>query len=492
MPELLSLRRKYEDLVHAANTCRTSVAVALGQFGRLRESAGEAHDHLLEVDVRLSIAGLCAHSGFFEIARRQIEAARVIAARHCAPEAMLRLRAKEVELLRCLGNQGAAASAAVTLLATETPPSLEITQLRVLTNLIPVYLEAGCCTLAAATARWGLGQCDVRPAWLPYRWMMMVLELESWKCHAVSRLEFNRERLFETHVGGFPDISFEDAMGLCRGVVSRMATEANQSTQLPEPVRERLEMVAGTLQAEVMVLAGAPGQTNRLIEMFRGLMSAGHPGDASPMLEVIVSQLAREGRSAEALSIVEEFARHWTASTGTVAADIAYYRFKTCEALGLQGEALSAFKAYVGNVLGRRDRGNALMPTLVAELSGKDLPQPVNSLAISRSPWYLRSAVRMIDQNLTDPNLTVKAVATSCGISERTLRDAFVVHYGVSTKTYLTNRRVDAASRLLAGYPSGTTRAQFRQIAEQCGANRPDRLAKAIARRSGRTQTAIT
>lgn len=82
----------------------------------------------------------------------------------------------------------------------------------------------------------------------------------------------------------------------------------------------------------------------------------------------------------------------------------------------------------------------------------------------SKTETLLAPALAYIEQNLTESDLSVNALASLCGISEAYLRRLFTDRFGMNPKAYIINRRLTYASHLLES-------AQFTvsEVAHMCG-----------------------
>ncbi len=76
----------------------------------------------------------------------------------------------------------------------------------------------------------------------------------------------------------------------------------------------------------------------------------------------------------------------------------------------------------------------------------------------------LRPIVRMMRENISDPNLSNQALAKEANLSEVYFRKLFKLSYGISPKQYLQQLRIDMAKDLLQNGNDSITK-----IAEKCG-----------------------
>lgn len=76
----------------------------------------------------------------------------------------------------------------------------------------------------------------------------------------------------------------------------------------------------------------------------------------------------------------------------------------------------------------------------------------------------LYPAVKYIENNISDPNLTNKALADLLNISEIYFRKLFIKQYGITPKQYVLNARIKKAKQLLNSSPMSIT-----AISGECG-----------------------
>jgi AraC-like DNA-binding protein len=247
---------------------------------------------------------------------------------------------------------------------------------------------------------------------------------------------------------------------------------------------ERCLLALKRSDAELDLVKQTPESAQEAMKLYRAVFDSGHLEVAYLFLETLVPCLVREGLALHAHALLTEFSKRWPAHRGLVARELSYCQWKVSEALGRQSESLHALKRYLGHCRDRSLKQSSAFP-VVAGLQPGAHSASSRSVHLSRHPGYLKQAEKIIEERFADSNLTVAEIAALCGVSERTVREAFVLHHGVSPKEFLTSRRVDAMSTMLASQAGGRSAATLRSVALRCGAARPDRLAKAFLKRFG-------
>jgi len=88
----------------------------------------------------------------------------------------------------------------------------------------------------------------------------------------------------------------------------------------------------------------------------------------------------------------------------------------------------------------------------------------LSAFGVSRRAQLCDMALRHINQNFTNPTLTVSEIARVCNVSEVYLRKIFKEECGVSPKEFIENRRLSYSIELL-----GSGLYTVEQVSEMCG-----------------------
>lgn len=126
-------------------------------------------------------------------------------------------------------------------------------------------------------------------------------------------------------------------------------------------------------------------------------------------------------------------------------------------------EAVSGFRRWLFGFcseirtdrLASRERQEWLLRALEVEFPRRFVSMLSSSLPAPDAPssplrQHAMKRVRDIVEERPDEALTVNEICRDAGVSERTLRYAFIDHYGVPPKTYLRSLRLNSARRQLA------------------------------------------
>ena len=103
-------------------------------------------------------------------------------------------------------------------------------------------------------------------------------------------------------------------------------------------------------------------------------------------------------------------------------------------------------------------------------------------LTDSGTPYVLREALRIINEEYSSPTLTNEGLAAACGVSEVYFRRLFTNHLGTSPKQYIIDLRLKRAKQLL----SEDVRS-VREISENCGFSNPYHFARLFKEHEGLT-----
>ncbi|KPF68881.1 hypothetical protein IP84_06555 [beta proteobacterium AAP99] len=464
--------------------CKISAHEGIKRLDAVREDAVSARDHETELNALLQLTHLYSREGQLVDARRHLEAARTLVARRFGADAQIRLRSIELIFMRQCGDHFGAMLAATNLVELCVSDKLQSEQVRTLIQLCTMYAEEGAAHVAAVTLRWGQERCTVQPGWEPYRAVLQTAEIDYWKRYLVQKLDFHRDRMFQTRAEQWeepdPETVFRRIEALRDGLEIRIAA----SDCLAPGLAERCLLALRRSDAELALVKQKPESARAAIELYRTAFGSGHLEVAYLFLETLVPCLVRDGLALQAHSLLTEFSKQWPAPQGLVARELSYCQWKVSEALGRQTEGLHALKRYLGHCRDRSLKQASAFPVVAGLQTGANSASS-RSVSLSRHPSYLRQAEKIIEERFTDPNLTIAEIAVLCGVSERTVREAFVLHHGVSPKEFLTSRRVDAMSNILASQAGSRSAATLRSVALRCGAARPDRLTKAFLKRFG-------
>lgn len=93
-------------------------------------------------------------------------------------------------------------------------------------------------------------------------------------------------------------------------------------------------------------------------------------------------------------------------------------------------------------------------------------------------------AVKYIENNISNPNLTNKTLADSLNISEIYFRKLFIEQYKITPKQYVLNARIKKAKQLLGGTALSVT-----AVANECGFTSVYHFCRAFKARCGKTPT---
>ena len=96
----------------------------------------------------------------------------------------------------------------------------------------------------------------------------------------------------------------------------------------------------------------------------------------------------------------------------------------------------------------------------------------------------LYPAIRYIEQNISDPNLSNTVLAGMIGFSEVYFRKLFSQHYGITPRQYILNARIQQAKQLLT-----TNRYSITKLAEVCGFSSVYHFCRAFKQHTGTTPT---
>lgn len=99
-----------------------------------------------------------------------------------------------------------------------------------------------------------------------------------------------------------------------------------------------------------------------------------------------------------------------------------------------------------------------------------------------QNPTSLDCAIKYIEKNLRNPELSNGIVAQKIGISEVYLRKLFLSHYGITPKQYILEGRINKAKQLLIDTPFTVT-----AIALECGFSNVYHFCRAFKQRTGTT-----
>jgi len=124
--------------------------------------------------------------------------------------------------------------------------------------------------------------------------------------------------------------------------------------------------------------------------------------------------------------------------------------------------------------LGARVRRVASEPAVVSTGATTAQPQPDHP--------QVRRAVEFITSHLTDPDLTVAAIAQDLGLNATYLAHLFREQVGTRMSRYIADRRIQRAKVLLAGSDW-----QIKRIAYECGYSRSDWFSQVFRTRTGQT-----
>jgi AraC-like DNA-binding protein len=91
-------------------------------------------------------------------------------------------------------------------------------------------------------------------------------------------------------------------------------------------------------------------------------------------------------------------------------------------------------------------------------------PEPSRSLDRLQDAQRLAPALERIEQQLEDPDLDLRALARTVGISNSRFHTLFKLAFGMAPTAYLRRRRTARAERLLVG-----SDLKVREVANQCG-----------------------
>lgn len=111
---------------------------------------------------------------------------------------------------------------------------------------------------------------------------------------------------------------------------------------------------------------------------------------------------------------------------------------------------------------------------LLNKISKEQLPQ--------QNP--LHSAIRYLENNISDPQLTNIELARQAKISEVYLRKLFLAHYNTTPKQYILDIRIQKAKQLLADSHFTVT-----SISEECGFSSLYHFCRAFKEKTGLTPT---
>lgn len=97
--------------------------------------------------------------------------------------------------------------------------------------------------------------------------------------------------------------------------------------------------------------------------------------------------------------------------------------------------------------------------------AGRQSQAPYVSQALLDRPRHsLSERIERAARELPEPELSVAALATRCGVSERSLLRHFRQHYGASAQSWLQQRRIERACALLE-----STLLSLDEVVERCG-----------------------
>lgn len=105
-------------------------------------------------------------------------------------------------------------------------------------------------------------------------------------------------------------------------------------------------------------------------------------------------------------------------------------------------------------------------------------------LTESDTPYVLREALRIINEQYSSPSLTNERLAAACGVSEVYFRRIFTNHLGTSPKQYIIDFRLKRAKQLLT-----ENARSVREISEDCGFASPYHFARIFREHEGLTPT---
>ena len=108
----------------------------------------------------------------------------------------------------------------------------------------------------------------------------------------------------------------------------------------------------------------------------------------------------------------------------------------------------------------------------------------LHKLSSSGIPRELASAVRMINSDYCDSNITNAALAATCNISEVYFRKLFAAHFGVSPKQYIIDLRIQKAKQLLSENSLSVS-----LISEKCGFSNLYHFSRLFKQHTGVTPT---
>jgi len=133
-------------------------------------------------------------------------------------------------------------------------------------------------------------------------------------------------------------------------------------------------------------------------------------------------------------------------------------------------EQIKALKIFDGN----RTKILSLFYGILHRLSSS------NNLAVN----LLAPAMKYIEQNYSDAELSNTVLARKCGVSEVYFRRLFLQNYNVTPKQFIIDIRIDRAKQLLA---DGILKINV--IAEECGFSNPYHFCRLFKQRTGLTPT---
>jgi AraC-like DNA-binding protein len=142
--------------------------------------------------------------------------------------------------------------------------------------------------------------------------------------------------------------------------------------------------------------------------------------------------------------------------------------------------ALRLYQAYAQGMCAHMSNMNLRVRDLLSAVTVLPGARPKDNA--HSMPQYLQEALTLLGRS-ADANVTVSTLASAVGVSDRTLRDAFSVHLGVSPKQYALRSRIDAAKDFLeSGAAAGMT---VRDMASQFGFAHASRFAVLFRERHG-------
>ena len=100
------------------------------------------------------------------------------------------------------------------------------------------------------------------------------------------------------------------------------------------------------------------------------------------------------------------------------------------------------------------------------------------------APGQVRQAIEYVERHLTDPGLTVAAVARHLGANPAYLAHVFSDQTGTHLGHYISACRIERAKNLLA-----STDWQIKRVAHECGLPNPDWFSQVFRARTGMTPT---